>query len=115
MNEKLRKLVAEIAMKTTVVNMRKGKGHPEHTIRIDRTTELGNPFIEGPDGNMVEVLQKYRKYILASPKLMAIIETLHGEILGCWCVDEPIDYVRPIEEMQCHGEIILGILQEMEQ
>lgn len=46
----------------------------------------GNPFTAGeyPGEDAVD---RYRRYILASPELMARLGELRGKTLGCWCGD----------------------------
>ncbi len=63
-----------------------------------------NPFKIGPDGDRDEVIEKYHKYILSKPELLAQLESLRGKTLGCWC--KPQD---------CHGDVLVELLGETRQ
>lgn len=60
-----------------------------------------NPYKEGRDGTLEEVLEKYRARILGRPDLLSRLHELAGKRLGCWCAPDP-----------CHGEILLQLLAE---
>ena len=77
--------------KTRVVHLKK----ESIDIRIDRGTMWGNPFRIGKDGSREEVIEKYRAYILRRPHLLAQLETLQGQVLGCWC-----------KPKACHGDVL---------
>lgn len=62
-----------------------------------------NPFHIGKDGTRAEVIAKYRAYILESPELMALLPTLKGKVLGCWC--KPDD---------CHGDVLVELIEGVE-
>ncbi len=82
---------------------------------IGRPSPLGNPFVIGTDGDRAEVVNKYRKWIIAelhdSPegrpaqefrRLQAIYETTGELTLVCWC-----------KPLACHGDVISeGIIHE---
>lgn len=76
---------------TRVVNLR----HEDCDIRICRPGQWGNPFHIGTDGTREEVVEKYRKWILTQPKLLAQLHILKGKRLGCYCVPLP-----------CHGDVL---------
>lgn len=78
-------------MTTKVVHLRKSP----YDVRVDRQTEWGNPFVIGRDGDRAMVVEKYRKWILTQPKLLAKIKTLKGKTLGCWC-----------SPAACHGDVL---------
>jgi len=66
-----------------------------------------NPYKVGKDGNLEEVLEKYRNYIKTQN---LDIETLRGKNLGCWCIScGKTDEIFPVE---CHGQILLEMLQK---
>ena len=100
--------------KTVVVNMRKHEALITEAIamhnyqRIDRKTKWGNPFLIGKHGSRQEVIALYKDYILHTPNLMESLPDLKGKVLGCWCVEEPIDYIRG--DKYCHGEVLLELL-----
>lgn len=82
-------------MKTTVANIRNGE---EFDIYIGRGSKWGNPFKIGRDGDRLEVIAKYRKYILNRSDLLADLHELKGKRLGCWCCPKP-----------CHGDILVEL------
>lgn len=82
-------------MPTRVVHCKK----EPYDIYIGRPSIYGNPFRLGKDGDRVEVLEKYRNYIMSSPRLLEQIKRLKGKTLGCWCKPE-----------LCHGDVIAEIL-----
>jgi len=85
-------------MKTKVVNINIG----EHEVYIGRPSKYGNPFRIGKDGTRMEVIEKYREWLLGNKELMAdIVEELDGKILGCHC--------KP--KNRCHGDIIVKIIE----
>ena len=60
-----------------------------------------NPYVIGKDGTRDEVIEKYRRYVLGKPELLAQLESLRGKVLGCWCSPQ-----------KCHGEILIELLGE---
>lgn len=62
-----------------------------------------NPYYIGKDGTRKEVIAKYRVYILGRPDLMALLPTLKGKVLGCWCTPE-----------SCHGDVLVGLIYGIE-
>jgi hypothetical protein len=70
-------------------------------VRIDRSTEYGNPFILGDDGTRDEVCDAYAKYYLPhKPSIKAKLANLRGKVLVCHCYPE-----------RCHGEALLKEVQ----
>lgn len=65
-------------------------------VRIDRTSDWGNPFILGEDGDRETVIRNYQWYLDHKPSLLDRLDELQGKILGCWCYPEP-----------CHGHILI--------
>lgn len=83
------------------------------TLRIDRQTFLGNPFIIDKDGNRTEVIEKFQLYfdekMLHDEDFKALFYEIansykhYKEIqLACWC-----------EPGLCHGLIIKQALEEI--
>ncbi len=70
-------------------------------IDIRRPAKWGNPFRIGVDGTRSEVIEKYRKWLLEQPDLLADIEELRGKRLGCWCAPKP-----------CHGDVLVELLND---
>lgn len=92
---------------TTVVNLKGHRDDPAYAdvIYVGRAVHRGgwhlpasplsSPFRPGPDGTRREVIEKYRRYLLGRPDLLALLPDLRGRRLGCWCLPEP-----------CHAEVI---------
>jgi len=85
-------MTATTFKRTRVINI---KTHGQPDIYIGRPSRWGNPYVIGRDGNRDEVIAKYRDYVLNTPELMAVIHTLQGKTLGCFCAPLP-----------CHGQIL---------
>lgn len=81
-------------MVTEVINI-KTEGHGSFDVFIGRPSRWGNPFKIGRDGNRIEVVDKYEKYIYERPDLLALLPTLRGKRLGCYCAPE-----------LCHGHVL---------
>lgn len=62
---------------------------------VGRPGKWGNPYLIGTDGTREEVIRKYIKWLRASPKLVAELPTLRGQVLACWCA--PLD---------CHAHVL---------
>jgi hypothetical protein len=99
-----------------------GSGHPEHKTARTRVVHclksafdiyIGrrwgefkedsiwhNPFHLGKDGSRAEVIAKYRAYILGRPDLLALLPTLKGKVLGCWC-----------HPQECHGDVLVELIE----
>lgn len=94
----------------TVVNVR----HNAYTTYIGRAnkskklqrSKWHNPYVVGKDGSLNEVLQKFLNYLLGRDDLMASLEELDGEVLGCWCADADIPFTIN-DSLRCHGQILL--------
>jgi hypothetical protein len=94
----------------------KGWRMPENTVKVDRSTGWGNPFLVGDDGTAAECVDLYRKLIIggllcmstrapaseqrgAMVRVAAGLHTLRGKNLACWCaLDKP-----------CHADVLLEI------
>ena len=90
--------------------MRRKKGKPleKWDVRVDRTSQFGNPYIIGRDGDRKEVVQKFELYfltrMLTDAKFRKKVMALRGHVLGCWCDDDE----------PCHARIIANFLNEYE-
>lgn len=82
----------------------------EYDVYIGRPSKWGNPFRIGIDGTRTEVIRKYEEYVSNNVELLLALEELRGKRLGCWCVTAPLDHAR--EHKQCHGEVLLELLDE---
>lgn len=60
-----------------------------------RGSRWGNPFVIGRDGDRAEVIEKYERWLLTQPELLAALPGLRGRTLGCWCAPRP-----------CHGDVL---------
>ena len=67
-------------------------------VYIGRPSKWGNPFVIGKDGNREQVIEKYRRWVLGQPALMAALPELKGKTLGCWCAPHP-----------CHGDVLVEL------
>ena len=78
------------------VNMRTSA---EYDVRIDRTTQWGNPFVVGKHGSRDEVVAYYKQWLWARIKdgtvSTELLATLDGKRLGCWCAPQA-----------CHGDVL---------
>lgn len=99
------------------VQLRRAKGWrmPPDTVKVDRTTKWGNPFVVGKDGTAAECVDLYCKMlrgylaIALSPSIddlkerrdyvLANIGTLKGKNLACWCR----------KGAACHAEVLLDL------
>ena len=64
-------------------------------VYIGRPSQLGNPFLIGPDGTREQVIEKYRAWLLSQPDLLAKVPMLKDLTLGCWCAPKA-----------CHGDVL---------
>jgi hypothetical protein len=92
----------------------KGWRMPPDTVKVDRATKWGNPFIVGVHGTRAECVELYRLMLaelmamgnanleeqrIARAHLVAHITELRGKDLACWCnSDGP-----------CHADALLEI------
>lgn len=71
-----------------------------YDVYIGRGTPFGNPYVIGVHGNRKQVIELYRSWFAAQPKLQQLArEQLTGKRLGCWC--------RPLP---CHGDILAAFV-----
>ncbi len=90
---------------TTVINV---TTHQPYDVYIGRyNSRYGlfrsiwhNPYKVGVDGTREECIEKYRQHITSSPELMALLPTLKGKRLGCWC-----------KPAACHGDVLVELLE----
>ena len=102
------------------VQLRRSKGWrmPPNTVKVDRSTKWGNPFVVGKHGTRAECVDLLEKLLhgyicLSSGPEIAVQKAyremvekdraeLKGKNLACWC---------PLEA-PCHAEILLNLRQE---
>ena len=77
----------------------------EYDVYIGRPSIWGNPYshkektlADYKSETREEAVESYKQWILNSPDLMALIPTLKGKVLGCWC-----------KPLACHGDILLEL------
>jgi hypothetical protein len=99
---------------TTVVNLKGHRDDPEFAdvVYVGCTVHRGgwhlegsplaSPYRPGPDGTRDEVVEKYRAYLLIRPDLLALLPSLRGRRLGCWCVPQ-----------RCHAEVIAELADSL--
>ena len=99
------------------IQLRRSKGWrmPENTVKVDRTTKWGNPFLVTPELTREESITLYEKMIAGKPAkdgpltvaqqretrdfILASVGQLKGKNLACWCsLDGP-----------CHGDVLLKL------
>jgi len=91
--------------KTRVVHCKK----KPYDIYIGRPSKFGNPFSH-QQGTLAEFLvatredaiEKYRKWIMTQPELLAALHELKGKVLGCWC-----------KPKKCHGDILAELADQL--
>lgn len=88
---------------------------PENTVKVDRSTKWGNPFVVGDFGTALECASAYELLVqgmihvttapdiqhqsLARAYVAEHIEDIRGKNLACWCaLDKP-----------CHAEVLLKL------
>ena len=106
---------AELLLLPARIQLRRTQGWrmPANTVKVDRSTKWGNPFIPGKDnpllpGSVVSsVRHAYLLYLGFAPvneKLVAAARSeLVGKNLACWCA-QPDPYEDP-----CHAAVLLKI------
>lgn len=104
------RLAAVRAGGIAVANLHKNSGDAELiaaaeaeglALRIDRTTEWGNPYEIGKDGDRNQVCDKFEEYILGDPELLARLPELRGKLLLCWCHPD-----------RCHGHTLARLAMQ---
>ena len=96
------------------VQLRRTKGWrmPPNTVKVDRTTKWGNPFIVGKSGGAFTPKVKDRRhaYLLFksvaadNQQLVAAARAeLRGKNLACWCTKDDL------YEDCCHAAVLLEI------
>ena len=95
------------------LSRKKGWRMTENTMKVDRTTKWGNPFVAGKEaalagGRKVQdrrhAFVLYRSVAFDNAALVEAAQTeLRGKNLACWC---PLD--DPYED-SCHAAVLLQI------
>ncbi len=97
------------------IQLRRSKGWrmPDNTLKVDRTTRWGNPFVQGKEnpfepGQMVEdrqhAVELYKEWAQDNAELAAEAkEHLRGKNLACWCAKTDAG------EDACHAAVLLRL------
>jgi hypothetical protein len=77
---------------------------PPNTVKVDRSTKFGNPFVPGEKAKVLlpGLLIKDRRHAFVLYKSRA---ELAGKNLACWC---PTPH-EPYQEDECHAAVLLEI------
>lgn len=75
----------------------KGWRMPANTVKVDRTTKWGNPYVVGPWMNQHEVIAEFRR--MAKGSRYHDLSELRGKNLACWC--------KP--GAPCHADVLLEL------
>jgi Domain of unknown function (DUF4326) len=101
------------------VQLRRTKGWrmPPNTIKVDRTTKWGNPFIVGqedpsrPGVKIKDRRHAWSLYLDLASQNQELIDAARAELRGlnlaCWC---PLP--GPSEEDCCHASVLLRLANE---
>jgi len=106
--------VVPLVPKRVQLSRAKGWRMPANTVKVDRTTKWGNPFVVGRDGTRAECVDLFTKLLAgyvcmtkgdpaASEKYLYMARGGHGNLTGknlaCWC---PLD-------APCHADVLLRL------
>lgn len=83
------------------IQLRRTKGWrmPPNTVKVDRSTEWGNPFSVTPEYSAEDAVRDFRSYVEGG-LLNGVgypLTALRGKNLACWC--------KPGEP--CHADVLL--------
>jgi len=91
-----------------------------YDVYIGRPSKWGNPFTHKTDNTQAEfvvesrdaAIDAYEKWITEGEgrHLLPDLHELKGKTLGCWCVNKPVYEQR--ENMVCHGEVLMKLINE---
>ena len=76
-----------------------GRAVPEHGLLASK---WGNPFVmaDESDAERERAIADYLDWVVEQPELMASLEELRGQRLGCWCAPK-----------RCHGNVLVELLE----
>lgn len=93
----------------------KGWRMPDNTMKVDRSTVYGNPYVVGRDGTAAECVVRFRALMAghvcltrsagvmeqeqARARILANLAHLRGKDLACWC-----GLIEP-----CHADVLLAL------
>jgi hypothetical protein len=66
-------------------------------------SKWGNPFklVNDTPEDRLEVIGKYKRWLLSQKDLMSSLHEIRGLRLGCWCKTSP--------DVLCHGDVLLDL------
>jgi ParB-like chromosome segregation protein Spo0J len=70
-------------------------------IRIDRSSQFGNPYEMPGDGDRGKVCESFSLYFQRKFSLHSQVKDLAGKVLGCWCYPQ-----------RCHGNHLISLLSQ---
>jgi hypothetical protein len=74
---------------------------------IRQGSPFGNPFCAG---DVATRLARYRRHVVTTPRLMQLLPTLKGKVLGCWCAEW--DGIRkPVPA--CHACVLVELIDSL--
>lgn len=93
-------------MEPKVLNIKRIKGSwPENTVRVDRRSRWGNPFVmrNGSEAERKRVCDAFEEMATNWPPetIAALKKDLKGKNLACWCAPK-----------RCHADTLLRIANE---
>ncbi len=86
---------------------------PANTVKVDRTTKWGNPFVVGKTGfgyaeKVIDRRHAWQLFLGAAAANDKLVEAaraeLKGKNLACWC-----QLPGPYEDDECHASVLLKI------
>ncbi len=73
-----------------------------NAVFVGRPSPFGNPYVIGVHGSRKQVIELYKKWVLAQPNLVKMVkEELRGKNLYCYCSPKP-----------CHGDFLLWLANQ---
>jgi hypothetical protein len=78
----------------------KGWRMPPNTVKVDRSTKWGNPFVVGSRQTPAQAVAAFRRMVEDYPHGLDVeVRQLRGKNLACWCaLDKP-----------CHADVLLEL------
>lgn len=84
-----------VEVQTKVVHCKREK----YDVYIGRPSAWGNPFSMNSESERDAVVEKYKKWLMAQPRLIERAQReLRGQVLGCWCAPR-----------RCHGDVLIAV------
>ena len=93
--------------KPIIFSLRVGTVILSHTVKVDRSSDYGNPFVmngatDAERDRVCDLFEQYAAWRLSvEPEWL---KPLRGKNLACWCAPK-----------RCHGETLLRLANEVQQ